>query len=145
VVEFRHDTSYKPGKWGLDPLSCGTHSCLCSRVNRKDVAKLSTPLYVVCVAGSSVADVLRSARKAKGQSLRSAARELGVDPSYLSRVETGERQPSADLCQRAGSLYEIDGDSLALSAGDIPADIVEILRRHPELLVEIRVRYGQSH
>lgn len=96
------------------------------------------------VAGSSVADVLRSAREAKGQSLRSAARELGVDPSYLSRVETGERQPSADLCQRAGSLYEIDGDSLALSAGDIPADVVEILRRHPELLVEIRVRYGQS-
>ena len=104
----------------------------------------STLMYVPCMGTSRVADILRSAREAKGQSLRSAAKELGVDPSYLSRVETGERLPSAGLRERAGSLYALDCDSLALSAGDIPADVVEILRRHPELLVEIRVRYGQS-
>ncbi len=87
--------------------------------------------------------MFRKARQAKGQSLRSAANDLGVDASYLSRVETGERQPSAELRDRAVSHYALDGEHVALAAGDIPSDIAEILLRHPELLVEIRARYGQ--
>ena len=90
-----------------------------------------------------VADVLRKAREANGQSLRGAAKELGVDPSYLSRVESGERSPSPSLRDRAESLYGLDSDTLALSAGHVPADVLEILRQNPELLAEIRARHGQ--
>ena len=90
-----------------------------------------------------VADVLRKAREANGRSLRGAAKELGVDPSYLSRVESGERSPSPGLCERAESLYGLDSDTVALSAGQVPADVVEILRQHPELLAEIRARHGR--
>lgn len=94
-------------------------------------------------ANRRVADILREAREANGQSLRGAAQELGVDPSYLSRVETGERSPSAGLRERAESLYGIDSDLLALSAGQVPLDVVEIIRQHPELLAEIRTKHGQ--
>lgn len=105
----------------------------------------STPLYDASVGSDRrVADILREAREANGKSLRGAARELGVDASYLSRVETGERSPSAGLRQRAESLYGLDSDVLALSAGLVPADIVEILREKPELLAEIRARHEQS-
>lgn len=88
-----------------------------------------------------VADVLRKAREANGRSLRAAAKDLGVDPSYLSRVESGQRSPSAGLCDRAESLYGLDSDTVALSTGQVPADVVEILRQHPELLGEIRARH----
>jgi transcriptional regulator with XRE-family HTH domain len=84
-------------------------------------------------ANRRVADVLREAREANGQSLRGAARELGIDASYLSRVESGERSLSAGLRARAESLYGIDGDALALSAGQVPDDVLEILQRHPDL------------
>ncbi|MCY3862646.1 MAG: helix-turn-helix transcriptional regulator [bacterium] len=104
---------------------------------------LATPLYGGGMAGRRIAGMLRNAREAKGQSLRSAAKDLGVDASYLSRVETGERQPSAELRDRAVSHYALDGEHVALAAGDIPSDIAEILLQHPELLVEIRARYGQ--
>ena len=90
-----------------------------------------------------VSDILRKAREAKGQSLRGAARELGVDASYLSRVESGERLLSAGLRERAESLYELDGDALALSAGQVPDNVLEILQRHPEVLNEIRTRHVQ--
>ena len=85
-------------------------------------------------------NILREAREAKGRSLRSAAKELGVDPSYLSRVETGERSLSARLRERAESIYGIDSEMLALSAGHVPPDILEILRQDPALLEEIRTR-----
>lgn len=91
-----------------------------------------------------VADVLRKAREANGHSLRGAAKKLGVDPSYLSRVESGTRYPSQGLCERAESLYGLDGreiDVVSLAAGQVPADVVEILRQHPELLDEIRDRH----
>ena len=91
-----------------------------------------------------VADILREAREANGQSLRGAARELGVDASYLSRVESGERTPSLGLRERAESLYGLDSDRLALSAGQVPSDVLGILQRHPELLSEIRDKHGRS-
>ena len=95
-------------------------------------------------ADRRVADILREAREANGQSLRGAARELGVDPSYLSRVETGERSPSVALRERAESLYGIDSDLMALSAGRVPPDVVEIFRQNPELLAEIRAKHGRA-
>lgn len=90
----------------------------------------------------SISEVLRKAREAKQQSLRSAAADLGVNPSYLSRVETGERPPSASLRERAEGVYGIDADTLALSSGVVPGDVLDIIRQHPEVLDELRARYG---
>ena len=91
-----------------------------------------------------VADLLRSARQAKGESLRSAAKAIGVDPSYLSRVEGGEKAPSEALRERVRSHYDLDRDVLALAAGDVPEDVLVILQRHPEALKELRERYARS-
>jgi transcriptional regulator with XRE-family HTH domain len=90
-----------------------------------------------------VADLLRRLRSEQGKSLRSVARDLGVDPSYLSRVERGEKPPSDDLQDRAARYYDVPTDRLELASRRIPDDIVNILMVHPELFGELRSRYGE--
>lgn len=92
----------------------------------------------------TIADILKGAREERGESLRGAAKSLGVDPSYLSRVETGERSPSESLQEKAESYYSLDSDAMALVAGRVPADVLRILQNHPELLDEIRERHDES-
>ena len=85
---------------------------------------------------------MRELRQQNGESLRSAARSLGVDPSYLSRIERDAQPVSTSLREKAANYYDADPVRLALARGDVPEDIVEILVQHPELLDELRQRYG---
>ncbi|MGA2836029.1 MAG: helix-turn-helix transcriptional regulator [Acidimicrobiales bacterium] len=91
---------------------------------------------------SNVASLIREIREERGESLRSAARNIGVDASHLARVESGEKQLSAALGTRISHYYEIDPDGVYLAAGHLPPDIVEILLAHPEELDGLRERYG---
>jgi transcriptional regulator with XRE-family HTH domain len=90
----------------------------------------------------AVGDLLRQMRTERGRSLRSAASDLGVDPSYLSKVERGQKPAPTDLQARAADYYDIDSDELSIADGQVPADIREILVSHPEALEELRRRYG---
>lgn len=56
---------------------------------------------------SSTAARLRRTREAQGRSLRSVAREAGVDPSNLSRIERGVQQPSLDALVRIGRALHL--------------------------------------
>jgi transcriptional regulator with XRE-family HTH domain len=89
-------------------------------------------------------DLLRELREEQGQSLRHAARALDVDAAYLSRVERGSKPASAEMLRRAARYYDIPRELLALSHGEVPDDLVDILQRHPELLEELRSRYGRG-
>ncbi|MFZ4968207.1 MULTISPECIES: helix-turn-helix domain-containing protein [Pseudomonas] len=42
-------------------------------------------------------DQLRSLREAKGLAIESLARTVGISPSYLGLIESGERQPDAAI------------------------------------------------
>ena len=90
----------------------------------------------------SVAQVVRKARGAKQRSLRSAGADWCVNPPDLSRVENSVPRPSVSLREQAGGVYGVDADTLALSSGAIPEDILEIIRRHPGVLTELRAKYG---
>jgi transcriptional regulator with XRE-family HTH domain len=90
-----------------------------------------------------VAQLLRDLRQQQGASLREAAHQLGVAPSHLSRLERGHKSPSSALRDRAANYYGIAPDVVALADGVIPEDIKHILMHHPELLTELRERYGQ--
>lgn len=89
-----------------------------------------------------LSDLLRGLRESRGQTLRQAARDLDLDPAYLSRVERGEKPVSMGVLQRASSYYDVPEELLALSRGVVPDDVVAILQRHPALLDELRDRYG---
>ena len=71
------------------------------------------------------AALLRQARLARGLSLRAAARLLGVDPGYLSRLERGQRRPSIDVAHGLIRLLDADmglaGDLTAQARHDRPS------------------------
>ena len=91
---------------------------------------------------TALAALLRDLREDRGTSLRAAAKDLGVDPSYLSRVERGSKTASPAILERAASYYDIPPDRLAAAAGDVPADVLAILRENPELIEQIRREHG---
>ena len=88
----------------------------------------------------SAAALLRELRQQRGESLRSAARGLGVDPSFLARVETGQKAPSGALRERASQYYGADSDGVHLAAGQLPPDVVQLLLDNPDEIAEIRRR-----
>lgn len=90
----------------------------------------------------ALGDLLRDLRERQGRSLREAARALEVDPAHLSRVERGAKPASATVLERASNYYAVPQELLALSRGVVPGDVVAVLQHHPELLEELRDRYG---
>jgi transcriptional regulator with XRE-family HTH domain len=88
--------------------------------------------------------LLRRLREDSGVSLRGAATEIGLAPSFLSRVERGERTITSDLRRRLANYYSVDEESLELASGQIPNDVVAILRQHPDVIDDLRKRYGSD-
>ncbi|WP_148307888.1 helix-turn-helix domain-containing protein [Actinoplanes friuliensis] len=89
------------------------------------------------------ARLLREIRKRKGSTLRTAADDLGITPSHLSRLERGEKSPSAELMIKVAGYYRINPDLVALEQGRIPEDIVEILQENPFILDRLRAEFGK--
>jgi transcriptional regulator with XRE-family HTH domain len=89
-------------------------------------------------------ELLRNLREERGQSLREVARDLEVDPAYLSRVERGTKTASSTMIERASAYYDVPEELLALSRGVVPPDVTAILQANPHLLRELRERYGSE-
>jgi transcriptional regulator with XRE-family HTH domain len=87
-------------------------------------------------------EVLRELRNRQGTSLRAAARELGVDPAHLSRLERAEKPVSDQVLSRASRYYAVPLEELERARGEVPRDVIEILQRHPDLIESLRKEYG---
>ena len=74
----------------------------------------------------------------KKYSLRQVAERIGVEPSYLSKVERGEQPPpsEAKIILLAKEL-ELDADVLLALAGKISNDLQEVIIRRPQLFAEL--------
>ena len=67
-------------------------------------------------------------------SLRQVAERVGIEPSYLSKVERGEvAPPSEETIQRLAKELDLDPDALLALAGKVSSDLREVIRRRPEL------------
>jgi transcriptional regulator with XRE-family HTH domain len=89
--------------------------------------------------------ILRELRTRKGLGIKRLAPELGVSYSYLSKLENSEISPSGELVDRVARYFQYDRDRLMLSAGRVPADVLEILRTHPDEAIEFLKRhFGKS-
>jgi transcriptional regulator with XRE-family HTH domain len=67
-------------------------------------------------------------------SVRQLAHRLGVEPSYLSKVERGETAPpsEAKILLLAEELGD-DPDVLLAMAGKVSSDLQAVIRKRPEL------------
>ena len=57
-------------------------------------------------------DYLRKKREGKGWTQPVAAQQIGIEQSYLSKLETGKSYPSEDIFDRLLAAYSIDCDEL---------------------------------
>lgn len=92
-----------------------------------------------------VGQILREMRERRGVSLRAAANELEVDPSYLSRIERGLQPPSEPLMKRVAARYALTEEQSSQLTRALPDDIVDLLLDNPELIQEIRDRFADPH
>ena len=65
-------------------------------------------------------------------SLRAVARDLGIEPSYLSKIENGEREPSDQMIERLATRLAVDHGELALRAGRLTGSVAEKIRSDPK-------------
>jgi transcriptional regulator with XRE-family HTH domain len=71
-------------------------------------------------------------------SVRQVAARIGVEPSYLSKVERGEAAPPSETTILA--LAEVlgeDPDVLLAMAGKVSSDLQEVIRRRPREFAEL--------
>jgi len=91
---------------------------------------------------------IRDLRYQRGIGIKKLAPELGVDYSYLSRLENEKVLPSAEIIDRLSKYFNQDKDELMLLADKVPKDIMQILREHPRealaLLRESFIRDGKQ-
>ena len=118
----------------------------CRRGPRSNaVAKVGNAPYAREVATTpTTASLLRDLRRQQGRSLRSAAADIGVAPSQLSRLERGQRGLAPGVSERLSSYYGVSADVVVLAQGEVPVDIVRILQAHPEAIEELRQRYADG-
>lgn len=74
--------------------------------------------------------LLRSFRERAGRSRNALAHEVGVDPSYLTRIEHGDREPPrqhiVEALARALGLSVQDRNRLLVAAGYAPMSVVQL-------------------
>ena len=71
-------------------------------------------------------------------SVRQLAARVGIEPSYLSKVERGEQPPPSEqtIAALARELEE-DPDILLALAGKVSSELQAIIRRRPQLFAEL--------
>lgn len=74
--------------------------------------------------------LLLTFRERAGRSRNNLAHEVGVDPSYLTRIEHGDREPPrqhiVEALARALHLSVPDRNRLLVSAGYAPLSVVQL-------------------
>ena len=95
--------------------------------------------YMDNILGSYIREK-REALKAKDSrySLRQVAMRIGIEPSYLSKIERGEQKYLSEdkIVALADDLGE-DHDILLALSGKISKDIQEIIRKRPQLFAQL--------
>ena len=92
-------------------------------------------------------DRLRELRRAARLSQRALAEQVGIDFTYLSKIENGRVEPPSEgvlqriakeLADRLGRDETELSDELITLAGKIPSDLAETLSRNPEVVRLLR-------
>ena len=92
---------------------------------------------------SAFGEYVRTRREALRQadrtfSVRQVAGKIGVQPSYLSKVERGHvPPPSEETVVRLAETLGEDADVMLALAGKVSTDLKDAIRRRPQLFAEL--------
>jgi HTH-type transcriptional regulator, competence development regulator len=80
----------------------------------------------------------KQSREGNAFSLRQVASRVGVEPSYLSKIERGlEPRPSEETTRALARALGEDPDVLLAMAGKVSGDLQEIIRKRPQLFAQL--------
>ncbi|MFF5965319.1 helix-turn-helix domain-containing protein [Streptomyces collinus] len=85
----------------------------------------ATPAEAVAGALPAVAPQLRALRRQASLTLEAAARAAGLSPAHLSRLETGQRQPSLPMLLALARVY---GTTVSELLGETVAERDSVIR-----------------
>jgi transcriptional regulator with XRE-family HTH domain len=89
--------------------------------------------------------ILKQLRKDSGLGIKKLAPALGIDYSYLSKLESETISPSANVVGRVATYFSYDCDRLLLAAGKVPDEVLTILRENPDQAIQLlRDRFGKN-
>jgi HTH-type transcriptional regulator, competence development regulator len=74
----------------------------------------------------------------RAYSVRQVAQRMGVQPSYLSKVERDEvSPPSEETTRKLAHELGMDADMLLALAGKVSSDLQDVIRKRPALFAEL--------
>ncbi len=83
---------------------------------------------------------LRDLRKKKNLSQRDLAAQVGIDFTYLSKIEGGRLDPPSEVViRRIAQVLEANEDELINLAGKVPKDLKSVLEESPQAVELLRV------
>src|SRR5713101_2098099 len=83
---------------------------------------------------------LRDLRKQKNVSQRDLAAQVGIDITYLSKIEVGRSAPpSEEVIRHIAQVLDADEDELINLAGKVPKDLKAVLEESPQAVELLRV------
>ena len=94
---------------------------------------------------NSFGSFLRKVRRSKGLTQRELARRIGVNFTYLSKVENdtpGFSSLSEETLRKMAEALDADPDEMMARSGKIPSDVRRILVDDFSLIKEIRTQYA---
>lgn len=87
----------------------------------------------------SFGQYLKKIRVSHNISQRELANNIGVDYTYLSKIENGKLEPPAeDTIKKIADFLGENADNLILLANKIPSDYKEVLKSDPKIPFMLR-------
>lgn len=87
--------------------------------------------------------LLKDLRTKKGKSIKKLAAEVGLNYTYISKLENAKVKPSAEVIDNFSNYFNYSTDELMIAAGKIPKDIEEILKSNPKKIIKyLRRKFG---
>jgi HTH-type transcriptional regulator, competence development regulator len=86
------------------------------------------------VAETKFGSLIKQARKEKGYSQRELADKLGVDFTYLSKLENNNAKyaPKEDVIRQLAHFLSLEENELVFLAGRIPSEDEDLIKEHYE-------------
>lgn len=96
-------------------------------------------IHTMSVFGTYIRDLREQKRQADPVfSVRQLAGRIGVEPSYLSKVERGQTPPPSEAKIRAlATELNEDADVLLAMAGKVSEDLQQVIRQRPQLFARL--------
>jgi len=76
--------------------------------------------------------LIKEARKQKGYTQRQLAKQLGIDFTYLSKLENSrpDYAPKEELIRKLAEYLNLDEEELIFLAGRIPSQDEDLIKQH---------------